>query len=55
MMDKPKTRVRNQVGDIRFGASDEIVQAEDVPALFDQVIAKVRTEKTRSACYHRSQ
>ena len=42
--------VREQVGDIRISAGDQIVEAKHLPALLDEEIAKMGPKKPGSAC-----
>ncbi len=41
LLGEVEPRIRKQVRNIRIGAGDQIVQAKNVPALFDEVIAKM--------------
>ena len=45
-----ESRMRQQMRNIRIGAGNEDVQAKDVPALLDKIVAEVRSEKARPAC-----
>ena len=48
-------RMRKQMSDVRVAAGDEVVHAENVPASFEEQIAKMRAEKTGAACDDRAQ
>ena len=50
-----EARMREQVGDVRFGAGEEIIEAEDVPAPFEEQVAQMRAEKPCPAGYHCAQ
>ena len=41
LLGETKSGIRKQVRNIRISAGDEVVHAKDVPALFDEVIAKM--------------
>ena len=50
-----KFRVRQQMRDVGIAAGDEIIEAENFPAFFQQQFAEMRTEKSGSAGDYRAQ
>ncbi len=52
---EPKARMRKQVRNIRIGAGDQIIQAENFPPALYQKVAKMRSEESRSARNDRAQ
>ena len=44
-----KIRVRQKMNDVVFLAGEKIIEADDIVALGDEAIAKVRAQKARAA------
>ena len=40
---------------VRIGTGDEVIEAQNLPPFFDEDVAKMRSEKSRTACDYRSQ
>ena len=45
LLDEVEAGMSEQVADVGLSAGDQIVETQDFPAFFDQVIAEVRAEK----------
>jgi len=50
--DEIEVRISHQVGDVISVASDEVVNAHNCMAFFDESITQVRTKKTCPTGYH---
>ena len=50
MPHKFEIRVRKQMLDIRLSSGEEIIETDNLCAVRDQPFAKMRADKTRTAC-----